>query len=61
MLATIGFALSRVPGLTTREQVVSTAEKYSHLIGSGLATSVVVFVVIMVMRAKQKKKSNVQS
>ena len=61
VLATIGFALSRVPGLTTREQVVSTAEKYSHLIGSGLATSVVVFVVIMVMRAKQKKKSSVQS
>ena len=61
VLATIGFVLSRVPGLTTREQVVSTAEEYSHQIGYGLAAFVAVLVVIMVMRAKQKKKSSVQS
>lgn len=57
VLAAIGFALSRVPGLTTREQVVNTAKEYSHLIGYGLAAVVTLILVVMVVRTQKKKKS----
>lgn len=57
VLAAIGYALSKVPGLTTKEQVVEKAGEYSHLIGYTLAALLVLVIVYLIYRASKAPKS----
>ncbi|MCF0236436.1 MAG: DedA family protein [Bacteroidaceae bacterium] len=57
VLAVIGYSLSKVPGLKTKEQVVEKAGEYSHIIGYGLLAILVFVVIYLVYRASKAPKT----
>lgn len=55
VLAIIGYALIYVPGLESKEAVVAKASEYSHVIGYGLLTVVVLVVAYLIYQGSRKK------
>lgn len=56
VLAAIGYSLSRVPGMESKEAVVAKAGEYSHIIGYGLMAIVAFVIAILVYKASKAPK-----
>lgn len=61
VLAAIGYSLSRVPGMESKEAVVAKSAEYSHLIGYGLMAVVVLVVGVLVYKGAKAPKKEMPS
>jgi membrane protein DedA with SNARE-associated domain len=55
VLAVIGWALAKVPGIQTKEQLLERVTEYSHIIGYSILAVVVVVLGIIIYKATRKK------
>ena len=55
VLAIIGWALAKVPGIQTKEQLLEKVNEYSHIIGYSILVVVVVVLGVIIYKATHKK------
>lgn len=57
VLATIGYSLSKIPGIQTTSQIAELSSKYSHAIGYGILILVAVAIAIIIVRKRIKNNN----
>lgn len=55
VLASIGYSLSKVPGLKTTEDIANLSSKYSHAIGYAILAIVAVVLIVMIAKSVARK------
>ena len=55
MLATIGYSLSKVPGMKSTEDIANLSAKYSHTIGYAILAIVAVVLLVIIIKETNKK------
>lgn len=56
VLGLIGWALAKVPGIQTREQLLERVTEYSHIIGYSILAIVVIVLAIIIFKSLRKRK-----
>ncbi len=56
VLGFIGWALAKVPGIQTREQLLERVTEYSHIIGYSILAIVVIVLAIIIFKSLRKRK-----
>ena len=55
VLATIGYSLSKVPGMKSTEDIANLSAKYSHTIGYAILAIVAVVLLVIIIKETNKK------
>lgn len=56
VLGLIGWALAKVPGIQTKEQLLERVTEYSHIIGYSILAIVVIVLAIIIFKSLRKRK-----
>ena len=56
VLVLIGWALAKVPGIQTQEQLLDTVDKYSHIISYSILAIVVIILAIIIFKSLRMRK-----